>query len=301
MQVGTASFVFLLFPLWTKTLSQVCESNADCKNGGICVTGSDNATVSRCDCTSFYTGALCETECGVLCYNDAECIIDVEEHADLDIGDSDFRCSCKEGWQGFLCTIKAVSCPNGLECLHGGTCQEIGNGLYECECPDGYNGNSCENEVEVPTPTVTPSANTGCFICGDGLVVTKPETIFAFPGQPQVPCGQLEEAGKTGLIPLEQCPFLPPLVADDCGCALSPTASPVMVTNPSSPNSAESLSTGAIAGISVAALFTGMILIAFLVKFRRGSSQKEQPANPSMHLATNAETKVTGGALHHIS
>jgi len=65
----------------------------------------------------------------------------------------------------------------------------------------------------------------GCSVCGDGLQVTAPDEVFAFPGQPAVPCGDLEIAGENGQIPLAQCPFLPPLLTV-CECAPI-TAAPV--------------------------------------------------------------------------
>jgi hypothetical protein len=70
-----------------------------------------------------------------------------------------------------------------------------------------------------------------CSVCGDGKVVTLPDVIFAFPAHPAVPCGQLEQAGFLGQIPVEQCDFLPPLIADVCGCKAignTPLSPPVM-------------------------------------------------------------------------
>jgi len=58
----------------------------------------------------------------------------------------------------------------------------------------------------------------GCSVCGTDMKVTKPDDIFAFPGQPVVTCKNLEDGGKSGLVPLAQCSFLPPLIKDTCGC-----------------------------------------------------------------------------------
>ena len=80
-----------------------------------------------------------------------------------------------------------------------------------------------------PTPQVTPQPTvgqeacpaappTGCSVCGDGRCVTLPDVVFTFPGQPSVPCGDLENAGLTGLIPLSQCVALPPIIEGVCGC-----------------------------------------------------------------------------------
>mmetsp|Transcript_6111 Transcript_6111/g.8944 ORF Transcript_6111/g.8944 Transcript_6111/m.8944 type:complete len:93 (+) Transcript_6111:433-711(+) len=49
----------------------------------------------------------------------------------------------------------------------------------------------------------------GCLICGNGKVVAAPKAVFTFPGQPAVPCGQLQDVGLVGTIPLEECAILP--------------------------------------------------------------------------------------------
>ena len=59
----------------------------------------------------------------------------------------------------------------------------------------------------------------GCSICGEGKCVTKPDTIWSFPGQLPVPCGVLETAGYNGDIVLSQCFFLQFLASDVCSCA----------------------------------------------------------------------------------
>lgn len=70
-----------------------------------------------------------------------------------------------------------------------------------------------------------------CDVCGEGLSVTLPDEIFAFPGQPAVPCGTLEGAGEAGLIPDANCPFIPGLIEETCGC-LPPTVAPVPEPTP---------------------------------------------------------------------
>jgi hypothetical protein len=60
----------------------------------------------------------------------------------------------------------------------------------------------------------------GCRICGPGKCMTIPDAIFMAPGEPDVPCGQLEEAGRQKSIAPTLCSQLPVLVADQCGCEL---------------------------------------------------------------------------------
>jgi len=64
----------------------------------------------------------------------------------------------------------------------------------------------------------------GCSVCGEGQQVGRLDGIFAFPGQPTVPCGVLEQAGEDGEI--NQCSFLPGLIPQygDCDCRPIPAA-----------------------------------------------------------------------------
>lgn len=66
----------------------------------------------------------------------------------------------------------------------------------------------------------------GCSVCGDGQRIGTPEAVFAFPGQPSVPCGSLQDAGAAGLISLSQCPFFPSLIGV-CECEpIAPVSPP---------------------------------------------------------------------------
>ena len=81
--------------------------------------------------------------------------------------------------------------------------------------------------VKAQCPATPPG---GCSVCGEGLCVGNPDAIFAFPGFPAVPCGTLEEAGYSGTVPSEQCPFLPGLITDcDCGTGSAPAPTPAPV------------------------------------------------------------------------
>jgi len=92
----------------------------------------------------------------------------------------------------------------------------------------------CKNENMRPTaptmPTHTPTypplpdnkcravPDKGCSVCGPGMCVTDFDAMFEFPGQPTVRCSDLENAGLNGIVPLDQCGFLPGLVAEKCKC-----------------------------------------------------------------------------------
>mmetsp|Transcript_11926 Transcript_11926/g.19766 ORF Transcript_11926/g.19766 Transcript_11926/m.19766 type:complete len:333 (-) Transcript_11926:326-1324(-) len=90
----------------------------------------------------------------------------------------------------------------------------------------------------VPTPCPRVPVG-GCSVCGgEGVCVTNPDAVFAFPGQLSIPCGEFEQAGLDGLIPLDQCPFLSDLLISDSGCECAqgnlPPSPPTPVSPPSS-------------------------------------------------------------------
>jgi len=140
----------------------------------------------------------------------------------------------------------------------------------------------------------------GCSVCGDGKKVSKPDAIFAFPDQPVVACGALENAGKTGVVPLNECGFLPSLIKDVCGCIpsyqqIAPTSQPDM-QQPYQPPSQTSfgktqkskgMSTGAVAGIIVGVIAVGGLLIG-LVFVSTSRMRKERPIITAEATAVSA-------------
>jgi hypothetical protein len=101
------------------------------------------------------------------------------------------------------------------------------------------------------TPTFAPTktgecgvlSSNGCSVCGDAdKCIQKPDEIFAYPDFPAVRCEDLEKAGREGAIPLSQCPFLPQLITEICGCA-PPTPAPTQMPSVSpEPSSSPSMS-----------------------------------------------------------
>jgi len=71
-----------------------------------------------------------------------------------------------------------------------------------------------------PGPVQCPTflEDNGCSICGPDKCITAETAVFSYPGQPAIQCGLLEEAGRSGLIPLDQCGVLPQLVKNICKC-----------------------------------------------------------------------------------
>mmetsp|Transcript_20087 Transcript_20087/g.30203 ORF Transcript_20087/g.30203 Transcript_20087/m.30203 type:complete len:181 (+) Transcript_20087:316-858(+) len=73
-------------------------------------------------------------------------------------------------------------------------------------------------------PTTTPLSacpevpSGGCEICGPDKCVAEPDNIFEFEDW-NLSCGQMEDAGLGGHIPLDTCEqLLPGLVDHRCGC-----------------------------------------------------------------------------------
>ena len=75
-------------------------------------------------------------------------------------GIANYTCNCQKGWEGWLCDKDIDECE--LEpCQHGGTCQQtLEPGNYTCQCTNDYEGHSCE-EVKVKTCAHTPCLNGG--------------------------------------------------------------------------------------------------------------------------------------------
>mmetsp|Transcript_29268 Transcript_29268/g.48372 ORF Transcript_29268/g.48372 Transcript_29268/m.48372 type:complete len:278 (+) Transcript_29268:28-861(+) len=68
------------------------------------------------------------------------------------------------------------------------------------------------------------TASAECSVCGDGLKVSAPDAIFAYPGQEVVNCGDLQDAGVDGTVTVAECNILATLITDICACTQDGTA-----------------------------------------------------------------------------
>ena len=57
-----------------------------------------------------------------------------------------------------------------------------------------------------------------CSVCGVGFRVGRPDAILSVQGHPDILCNRLEVAGFQGLIPIDECTSLPPLISEVCSC-----------------------------------------------------------------------------------
>lgn len=70
-----------------------------------------------------------------------------------------------------------------------------------------------------------------CYICGYGFKVGNRDAVIIIDGQPNVPCGSLEDGGLNNRITAEACAMLPGIVFDICECVNDNLGSPT--ENPS--------------------------------------------------------------------
>lgn len=146
--------------------------NLRCLNQGKCVKGFRHATTAEkalnssfepnhntfqhCSCKPGYFGIFCErqtTQCGDRhCFNGASCISRTNPSGVLQ-----YHCNCTDSknsthsFAGRGCEARSTSfctrgaTPNGHTfCTNGGGCKDMGNGIFGCTCPSGFEGPHCE-------------------------------------------------------------------------------------------------------------------------------------------------------------
>lgn len=101
----------------------------------------------------------------------------------------------------------------------------------------------CEGPTSAPVTTQAPISiapvllEPVCSICGPGKVVGDPylgvdSSIFQLDSNEFLTCQDLQYAGITGLISVEECRFLPSLIHDYCSCqTAADSTEPVIVSS----------------------------------------------------------------------
>jgi len=113
------------------------------------------------------------------------------------------------------------------------TCNLLLNEVQEtCECLESA-------MIEVPQSIVCPTIQEyGCSICGEGKCITRPNAQLSVARNNST-CGILENAGIYGLLPKDECEFLPGVATLPCGCmegqSLTSTLSPKTIQPTKSP------------------------------------------------------------------
>ncbi|XP_060604537.1 delta-like protein D [Ruditapes philippinarum] len=110
-------------------------------NNGTCT---DLINDFQCQCSSGFTGTLCENDVD-------ECTSSPCKHGSMcENHDGGFNCRCVNGTVGDLCEENINECEsNG--CQNGGTCMD-GIGMFECACADEFTGKLCEKANPAETP-----------------------------------------------------------------------------------------------------------------------------------------------------
>ena len=160
-----------------------CYQDSECQNEGLCVRSHDaeesaktgmNSKITQCLCPLGFGGDNCEHRCESLnCQHGSSCRFHSGEeisHAN-DSPDNGAFCDCTDlSFKGKECEIAFVKCPDGLECLYGGSCigsesDEDAN-VYSCACPAGFTGTQCEirdQSISSGSGLNTGGSNTGGF------------------------------------------------------------------------------------------------------------------------------------------
>jgi len=84
--------------------------------------------------------------------------------------------------------------------------------MTACDCVEGVAEESGQLRSDNPP----------CFVCGEGLSVTKGDTVLSFPGQEGATCSEVAFAGTEGYYAEDVCATIQASAQmSDCGCAPS--------------------------------------------------------------------------------
>ena len=95
--------------------------------------------------------------------------INTESCSDVN-GSQEFKCQCKEGFDGKRCEIAV--CTKSY-CNNNGVCSiEDHNGTkrFQCECDEGFEGPLCEIDLCDNIDCENGSCDAGRCVCNDGFI-----------------------------------------------------------------------------------------------------------------------------------
>lgn len=123
----------------------ICRSDDQCLNEGICIGGDTFGSYTRCDCQEGYGGERCEDHCPLDCSNQGICVA---------AEDDSYHCKCFGLFAGPICSIPYVNCKHGVRCYNGGACvMPTADDTVVCECPPGYIGATCRQQIAREDPS----------------------------------------------------------------------------------------------------------------------------------------------------
>jgi hypothetical protein len=166
----------------------VCRTNAQCLNGGVChvvlhnvdTSGTHQSSLSSqaavtttttttttseynyCTCHAGYGGQRCESYCPLRCQNGGVC------HAKASGGSfsgassdpthplsATYSCQCMVRWTGTICDVPYENCFDGSQCFNGGQCRVRNETIAVsfCDCPSGWGGVACQEKITSSLPS----------------------------------------------------------------------------------------------------------------------------------------------------
>ena len=148
----------------TDRSSIVCDTDAQCQNGGVCADPNEIHRHKYCHCAVGFVGARCNSFCPLDCLNGGYCRYqETTEPTRNDRNPDDYTCQCFGLFEGETCEIAYTNCGDGTKCYNGGVCKVESkingntgetNTMGRCDCPRGFSGPACEMTAD---DNITPS------------------------------------------------------------------------------------------------------------------------------------------------
>ncbi|CAF0732018.1 unnamed protein product [Adineta steineri] len=148
-----------------------------CENGGQCIDDPTTADCFKCQCSSGYTGKMCDTplttfpsKCNSECQNGGKCEL---------IAGNIYGCVCREEFTGTQCETSilinhpCITMPTSI-CQNGGVCTIHGLD-YRCKCATGWSGTNCQTKDLISSCNPSP-----CGIHGTCFEVDLPIGLTAY-------------------------------------------------------------------------------------------------------------------------
>ncbi|XP_062978534.1 neurogenic locus notch homolog protein 4 [Elgaria multicarinata webbii] len=142
-------------------------TRTSCKNGGTCLSH-PNGTFT-CQCLAGYKGDLCQftDPCAPgRCQNGGTCSLQLLQAPSPPA----YTCVCPPGFTGDQCQGVVGDPCFPSPCQHGGSCQRLSGKQYQCQCMSGWTGKHCQLMDFCPA---NPCANGGTCVITYPVIVCQ--------------------------------------------------------------------------------------------------------------------------------